>query len=302
LPENPFARPRPRRQESYRSQQLRKSTGKQPRWSTEEEEKLRECVNSDSPSMSATIGNGAWGRIATALNTGRTGAGVSQHWMIMNGTRKVPRKSPPSTRSDTATPSAESAASQEEDESDERDGPSPTRLSSGGRTLSSGPSPTNDGISPQPPVVNKRSPGGGRLPPAGTGSDEENATQDAGRLRDERQKRCAKCRQSFAQLQVQYSVQCTGARCNGAAGAAPRFLCLGCVPAHDAGCGGWVACDVCRGIRLCPLCVDTVEMVLCDCCAERQKAGRGPDRGRASYGMACASCVFPGWRCEACDY
>jgi hypothetical protein len=90
----------------------------------------------------------------------------------------------------------------------------------------------------------------------------------------------------------------TGAGCAGTEAIAPRHLCLDCTPAHS----GWVACDVCRGIRLCPICVDTVEMIVCACCKERQTQGLAPDRERAHYGMACASCVFPGWVCEACDY
>ena len=90
----------------------------------------------------------------------------------------------------------------------------------------------------------------------------------------------------------------TGASCGGIEAVAPRCICVDCMPEDT----DWVACDVCRGIRVCPVCVDTVEMVVCASCKERQVTGLAPDRGRANYGMACASCVFPGWVCEACDY
>ena len=95
-------------------------------------------------------------------------------------------------------------------------------------------------------------------------------------------------------------IRCVGAPPGrgGIEAVAPRCICVDCMPEDT----DWVACDVCRGIRVCPVCVDTVEMVVCASCKERQVTGLAPDRGRANYGMACASCVFPGWVCEACDY
>ena len=36
----------------------------------------------------------------------------------------------------------------------------------------------------------------------------------------------------------------------------------------------FTACAACTHARRCPVCVDTVEMVVCDCCAERLKKGQ----------------------------
>jgi len=51
-----------------------------PRWKAEEEEQLRALVGS--------LGEKAWPTIATELKTGRSAAGVEQHWQILMGKRK----------------------------------------------------------------------------------------------------------------------------------------------------------------------------------------------------------------------
>ena len=65
---------------------VRRSRGeKVPRWTTDEEDRLRALV--------AQYGDRAWAKVAESLATGRTAAGVDQHWQIMNGKRK--RTGPP---------------------------------------------------------------------------------------------------------------------------------------------------------------------------------------------------------------
>lgn len=60
---------------------VRRSRGeKVPRWTTDEEDRLRALV--------AQYGDRAWAKVAESLATGRTAAGVDQHWQIMNGKRK----------------------------------------------------------------------------------------------------------------------------------------------------------------------------------------------------------------------
>jgi len=63
------------------AKKVRRSRGeKVPRWTTEEEERLRALVSQH--------GDRAWVKVAEALGTGRTPAGVDQHWQIMSGKRK----------------------------------------------------------------------------------------------------------------------------------------------------------------------------------------------------------------------
>jgi hypothetical protein len=63
------------------AKKVRRSRGeKVPRWTTEEEERLRALVGQH--------GDRAWVKVAEALGTGRTPAGVDQHWQIMSGKRK----------------------------------------------------------------------------------------------------------------------------------------------------------------------------------------------------------------------
>ena len=63
------------------AKKVRRSRGeKVPRWTTEEEERLRALVGQQ--------GDRAWVKVAEALGTGRTPAGVDQHWQIMSGKRK----------------------------------------------------------------------------------------------------------------------------------------------------------------------------------------------------------------------
>lgn len=51
-----------------------------PRWTCEEEERLKALVHS--------LGAKAWGEISRELGTNRSGSGVEQHWNIMTGKRK----------------------------------------------------------------------------------------------------------------------------------------------------------------------------------------------------------------------
>ena len=55
--------------------------GKTQRWSSEEDEKLKALVGVYGAS-------GHWPTIAEKLETGRTTAGVEQHWQILTGRRK----------------------------------------------------------------------------------------------------------------------------------------------------------------------------------------------------------------------
>uniref|UniRef100_A0A7S4C257 Myb-like domain-containing protein n=1 Tax=Chrysotila carterae TaxID=13221 RepID=A0A7S4C257_CHRCT len=73
--------------EHAKKKQRRSSGIKVPRWSEEEEGKLREIVE--------RLGTKDWQQIADALGTSRTPAGVDQHWQIMNGRRKRNGKSNP---------------------------------------------------------------------------------------------------------------------------------------------------------------------------------------------------------------
>ena len=61
----------------------RRSYGKQPRWTAEEETALIKLVGE--------LGTSSWDAVATRLETQRTGAGVSQHWQLMSGARKQHR-------------------------------------------------------------------------------------------------------------------------------------------------------------------------------------------------------------------
>lgn len=72
----------------------RLSGGKTQRWTLEEEEKLRFLVQELGPT-------GHWPTIAERLETGRTTAGVEQHWQIMTGRRK---RNTPSNRLFMASP------------------------------------------------------------------------------------------------------------------------------------------------------------------------------------------------------
>ena len=58
----------------------RKSGTKVPRWTPEEEARLRALIEE--------LGEKQWGAVAGRLETGRSPAGVVQHWQIMNGKRK----------------------------------------------------------------------------------------------------------------------------------------------------------------------------------------------------------------------
>ena len=58
----------------------RKSGTKVPRWTPEEEARLRALIEE--------LGEKSWGAVAERLETGRSPAGVVQHWQIMNGKRK----------------------------------------------------------------------------------------------------------------------------------------------------------------------------------------------------------------------
>lgn len=58
----------------------RRSGGKVPRWNEAEEALLRTAV--------AELGEKKWDECAGRLGTGRSGAGVEQHWQIMMGKRK----------------------------------------------------------------------------------------------------------------------------------------------------------------------------------------------------------------------
>ena len=58
----------------------RKSGTKVPRWTPEEEARLRALVEE--------LGEKDWVSVAGRLETGRSSAGVEQHWQIMNGKRK----------------------------------------------------------------------------------------------------------------------------------------------------------------------------------------------------------------------
>jgi len=58
----------------------RKSGTKVPRWTPEEEARLRALIEE--------LGEKQWGAVAGRLETGRSPAGVEQHWQIMNGKRK----------------------------------------------------------------------------------------------------------------------------------------------------------------------------------------------------------------------
>ena len=71
-PPNPDA-PKPKRH--------RTPGGKTQRWNPDEEEKLRLLVNEYGAS-------GHWPLISEKLETGRTTAGVEQHWQILTGRRK----------------------------------------------------------------------------------------------------------------------------------------------------------------------------------------------------------------------
>ena len=67
--------------EEPQAKKVRRSRGeKVPRWTSEEEERLRALVGQN--------GDRAWVKVAEALGTGRTPAGVDQHWQIMSGKRK----------------------------------------------------------------------------------------------------------------------------------------------------------------------------------------------------------------------
>ena len=67
--------------EEPQAKKVRRSRGeKVPRWTSEEEERLRALVCHN--------GDRAWVKVAEALGTGRTPAGVDQHWQIMSGKRK----------------------------------------------------------------------------------------------------------------------------------------------------------------------------------------------------------------------
>ena len=48
------------------------ATGKLQRWTSSEEEKMQALVTE--------LGTGKWGDVAEQLATGRTAAGVEQHW------------------------------------------------------------------------------------------------------------------------------------------------------------------------------------------------------------------------------
>ena len=61
-------------------QRRRRSGGSAQRWSPGEETTLRELVTE--------LGVKRWAEIAERLSTGRTAAGVEQHWQIMSGKRK----------------------------------------------------------------------------------------------------------------------------------------------------------------------------------------------------------------------
>ena len=58
----------------------RKSGTKVPRWTPEEESRLRALIEE--------LGEKSWGAVAGRLETGRSPAGVEQHWQIMIGKRK----------------------------------------------------------------------------------------------------------------------------------------------------------------------------------------------------------------------
>ena len=58
----------------------RKSGSTVPRWSAEEEERLKAIIS--------TIGDKDWTMISDQLGTGRSNSGVEQHWQIMTGKRK----------------------------------------------------------------------------------------------------------------------------------------------------------------------------------------------------------------------
>jgi hypothetical protein len=61
-----------------RAKKKRRTPGvKVPRWSVEEEDKLRALVEEH--------GTKEWGKIAAALGSQRSAAGVDQHWQIMGG-------------------------------------------------------------------------------------------------------------------------------------------------------------------------------------------------------------------------
>ena len=65
---------------STASKRRRRSGGSAQRWSPGEETTLRELVTE--------LGVKRWAEIAERLSTGRTAAGVEQHWQIMSGKRK----------------------------------------------------------------------------------------------------------------------------------------------------------------------------------------------------------------------